>query len=75
MSLNDPLHETQYIFRIFLFLSQVLRPVLFVNLFQLHEDSHDRRGRAASHYHYLIIHLKLCSISGCSKSCNIYVAS
>ena len=32
------------------------RPVLIGNLFQLHEDSHDRRGRAASHYHYLIIY-------------------
>ena len=33
-----------------------IRPVLIENLFQLHEDSHDRRGRAASHYHYLIIY-------------------
>ena len=34
----------------------IIRPVLIGNLFQLHEDSHDRRGRAASHYHYLIIY-------------------
>ena len=33
-----------------------IRPVLIGNLFQLYEDSHDRRGRAASHYHYLIIY-------------------
>ena len=32
-----------------------IRPVLIENLFQLHENSHDRRGRAASH-HYLIIY-------------------
>ena len=31
-------------------------PVLIGNLFQLHEDSHDRRLRGASHYHYLIIY-------------------
>ena len=34
----------------------LFRPVLIGNLFQLHEDSNDRRGRAASHYHYLIIY-------------------
>ena len=36
--------------------TQYIRPMLIGNLFQLHENSHDRRGRAASHYHYLIIY-------------------
>ena len=47
--------ETELVKNIYLFIMNI-RPVLIGNLFQLHEDSHDRRGRAASHYHYLIIY-------------------
>ena len=32
-----------------------IRPVLVENSFQLPEDFHNGRGRAALHYHYLII--------------------
>ena len=53
----------------------LIRPVLIGNLFQLHENSHDRRGRAASHYHYLIIYdigNYVIIVDG-SKSCQYHV--
>ena len=57
------------------FWSEYIRPVLIGNLFQLHEDSHDRRGRAAFYYHYLIIYdiWNYVLIVDGSKNCQYHV--